>query len=124
MFSLSGHAPSVPATQIPHAVGYSLLAHGALDVAELPGWRYGRTGRPAEGSFSATETPALATADSTVWQGDANVLFILRALHPDKADRLQALENAIDQLVSANTLSYVPGRFVRTRDGRVRFDET
>ena len=109
----------------PGAIGYYLLARVAASLAALPQTVAGYRDPlgESEGYVAVLEVPAIATPDSTVWQGSFKLITDAARLAPRRALR-GAIEAAASehwsQLITGQR-TLAPGYFMRRRDGSVRY---
>jgi len=124
LWSVAWRPPSRADTGVRRPVGHHLLAVGASNLESLPATRRS-SGLPVrEGYLVMADVPVTAGPDSTAWQGSVDLVRVAAAVTSDDRIRmeLRAAELAMSDLRRAGHLSYVPGRFVQYRDGRMRFE--
>jgi hypothetical protein len=122
--------PPLPGLRPAHTIGYTLMVRGALTAAALATTRYTHAGVPTEINVAVRELPIEVTADSTAWAANFDVLPIAQAVSPRVAAHLAALAGLPKSHSDAESqsLAWTPpslsGRFVRSRDGGMRFEQT
>jgi hypothetical protein len=122
--------PPLPGLQSVRTIGYTLMVRGALTAAALATTRYTHAGVPTEINVAVRELPIEVTADSTVWAANFDVLPIAQAVSPRVAAHLAALARLPKSHSDAESqsLAWTPpslsGRFLRSRDGGMRFEQT
>ena len=122
--------PPLPGLQPARTIGYTLMVRGALTAAALATTRYTHGGVPTEINVAVRELPIEVSSDSTTWAADFDVLPIAQAVSPRVAAHPAALarlpKSGSD--VESQSLAWTPpslgGRFVRSRDGGMRFEQT
>ncbi|MDQ3516880.1 MAG: hypothetical protein M3466_00565, partial [Gemmatimonadota bacterium] len=109
---------------VPRAEGYYLLTRVDTSLAGLAGNLATSSGGVRQGYVAVVEQPAFSDRDSSMWLGSVDLARAAESFAADTA--LRATLRALDQIMYAmykeGTLTYAPGRFVRRRDGSVRFE--
>jgi hypothetical protein len=102
--------------------GYYLLLVGSGSADSLP---LERSGSEPQGYFAVASSSLIATGDSTVRRGSADVFSVASQLTADStlAAQLQRINASIGRMISTGESNFAPGRFIQKPDGSIRFEE-
>jgi len=125
LWSITGQEEATnSSTALPRAEGYYLPAQVDTSLAGIVARTATSIGIARQGYVAVVEQPVLSDRDSSVWLGSVDMARAAESFAADTA--LRATLKALDQIMYAmykeGTLTYAPGRFVRRRDGSVRFE--
>jgi len=125
LWSITGQEEATnSSTALPRAEGYYLPAQVDTSLAGIVARTATSIGIARQGYVAVVEQPAFSDRDSSMWLGSVDLARAAGSFAADTA--LRATLKALDQIMYAmyeeGTLTFAPGRFVRRRDGSVRFE--